>query len=256
MKIKTCLLLSAIALCLALGVRADTLTLKDGTVFQGKYVGGDATTVQFQTNYGLQVVPMAQVKSLNVLPGETAAAAPAAAATPAPAPAPVAAAPANVTIPAGTILLVRMMDSVSSKSAVGATFTTKLETDLAVNGVVAIKAGTMVYGKVAAATQAKRARGQSTLDIRLTQIVANGSPVAISTSGYAQAGEHEGKKTAAAMAAGAIIGNNYDRGGKGAEGAAVGLAVASVKPGETLTVPAGSVIEFELQQAITVATAK
>jgi hypothetical protein len=244
MKTKASLLLSAIILCLGLTARADTLTLKDGTVLQGQYLGGDANTVRFQTSYGLQIIEMAQVKSMSVAPaGATAAA---------PAPAPAAAVPANATIPAGTVLLVRMMDSVSSKSAVGSTFTSKLETDLVVNGVVAVKAGTLVYGKVQAATQAKRARGQSTLDIRLTAIAPNGNSIPIITSGYAQAGEHEGKKTAVAMAAGAVIGNNVNGGGRGAEGAAWGLAAASLKPGETLTVPPGSVVEFQLQQAVTV----
>lgn len=237
MKIKASLLLSVIILCLGLTARADTLTLKDGTVLQGQYLGGDATTVRFQTSYGLQIIEMTQVKSMSV----ASAGSPAAAAV-----------PANVTIPAGTVLLVRMMDSVSSKSAVGSTFTSKLETDLVVNGVVAVKAGTLVYGKVQAATQAKRARGQSTLDIRLTTIAPNGGSIPVITSGYAQAGEHEGKKTAVAMAAGAVIGNNAGDGGRGAEGAAWGLAAASLKPGETLTVPPGAVVEFQLQQAVTV----
>jgi len=51
--------------------------------------------------------------------------------------------PRMVTVPAGTSLLVRMVDSVdSSKNAVGYRFTTNLETNLQVGGVVVAPAGT------------------------------------------------------------------------------------------------------------------
>ena len=74
------------------------------------------------------------------------------------------------------MLLVRMMDSVSSQNAPGANFTTKLEYNLVANGVVVVPAGTIIYGKVQSSTQAGRALGRSTLDIRLAQMVARGQP--------------------------------------------------------------------------------
>ena len=86
-----------------------------------------------------------------------------------------------MTLPYGTTLLVKMMDSVSSKNASGANFTTRLEYDLVVNGVKAVPAGTVIYGRVQSSTQARRAFGKSTLDIRLTQMVPTGSPIPIST---------------------------------------------------------------------------
>lgn len=156
----------------------------------------------------------------------------------------------SVTLPAGTVLMVRINDSVSSRSAPGTNFSAKLEYDLAANGVVAAKAGTIIYGKVVSATQAGRLRGQSTLDIRLTQIVPNGTPLPISTTPYAQQGAKEGRKTAKAAAAGAVIGNNT--GGSGGQGAAWGVAAAGLKPGETLTVPPGALLEFSLTAPVTV----
>ena len=159
------------------------------------------------------------------------------------------AAAAPVTLPAGTTLLVRMMDSVSSQNAPGATFTTKLETDLVVNGVVAVKAGTMVYGKVQSSSQAKRGHGQSTLDIRLTQMTSTAGTVPLVTSSYAQAGERSGKKVAKGAAVGAIVGNNTGSGSQG-DGAAIGAAATLLKPGQTLTIPPGTLLEFTLSQPV------
>ena len=130
MKTKLCLLLSVMLCLWAAPARGDTLELNDGTVLQGKYLGGSADTVRFQTSAGLQIVEYARIKNMSVAPS-----------APAPAPAPAPAAPVAVTVPAGTILLVRMMDSVSSRSAPGSTFTTKLEYDLVANGVVVAKGG-------------------------------------------------------------------------------------------------------------------
>ncbi len=92
-----------------------------------------------------------------------------------------------MTLPYGTTFLVRMMDSVSSHNAPGANFTTRLEYNLVADGVVAVPAGTVIYGRVQSSTQARRAIGKSTLDLRLAQMVVGGSPIPIATSGFQQA---------------------------------------------------------------------
>src|SRR5262245_6463158 len=102
--------------------RADVLELKNGTTLNGKYLGGTGTTVRLETSAGVQTIDTAQIIALTFTTAG-AAAAPAAAA---PAPRPT----STVTLPAGTTLLVRTMDSVSSKNKAGTPFTTKLETDL------------------------------------------------------------------------------------------------------------------------------
>lgn len=149
--------------------------------------------------------------------------------------------------------MVRMMDSVSSQSKAGSLFTTKLETDLATGGVVAVKGGSVVYGKVLSSTQAGRARGQSTLDLRLTQIVVNGQPVPITTSGFQEAGQKSGAKVAKGAAAGAAIGAIAGDAGKGA---AIGAVTGGVVRGQTVTVPPGTLLEFTLQQPVTLTVAR
>ena len=101
------------------------------------------------------------------------------------------------------------------------------------------------------AYKARRGHGQSTLDLRLTQISVGSTQVPIVSSSYAQAGERSGRKMAKAAAAGAIIGNNTGNGSSG-DGAAIGMGVAMLKPGQTLTIAPGSLLEFSLAQPLTV----
>lgn len=237
----------ALLAALAMSARADVLELKNGQTMSGKYAGGTPDMIYFKTDMGQMMVDVSKVVALTMVVSAPAAAAP----TPAPVAAAPAAAPQSVTIPAGTVLMVRMMDSVSSRSAPGASFTTKLEYDLAVNGVVAVKAGTVIYGKVQSATQAGRLAGKSSLDVRLVQMVPWGTPIPLSTSSYLQQGQSEGKKTAAAAGVGAVIGNNVGS-GNASQGAAWGVAAAALKPGQTLTIPPGALVEFSLTQPLTV----
>lgn len=254
---KTKFKLGLVIAMLALGAsgRADILELKNGSVLNGKYTGGTAGTLRFETSAGTQVIETSQIIALTfTTPAPAPAPAPVTPAA-APAPAPVSAvASSSATLPAGTLLLVRMMDGVSSKNAPGANFTTKLEYNLVVNGVVAAKAGTVIYGKVKSSSQARRAVGRSTLDIRLAQMVVGGSPVPISTSGYQQAGSASIKKVAAAAGVGAVIGNNVGDGDAG-KGAAIGAGASMLKPGQTLTVSPGTLLEFTLTQPVIVTVA-
>jgi len=238
------------------GLHADVLEMKNGTILNGKYVGGSATTVRFDAFGSTQVLATSDLIALTFTSSGSAAAAPAAiAASPQPAPsaAPApAAAPQQVTLSAGTLLLVRMKDSISSKNRPGTPFTTKIEYDLVVNGKKVVPAGTVIYGKVLSSTQARRAFGQSTLDLRLTGIGLGGTPVPISTSGYKQAGEKAIKDAARGAAAGAAIGAIVDGGDGAGKGAAIGATAGALKKGQSVTIPPGALIEFNLTQPCTI----
>jgi hypothetical protein len=147
------------------------------------------------------------------------------------------------------MLLVRMMDSISSRNGAGTPFTTRLEYDLGVGGPAAVKGGTIIYGRVASSTQAGRALGRSTLDLRLAQMVINGQPMPIMTSGYQQAGQASIAKAAKGAAAGAAIGAIAGDAGKGA---AIGATAGALTRGQTLTIPPGTLLEFTLQQPVTI----
>lgn len=248
MKRTTYALIAAMALATATSTHADVLELKNGSVLNGTFVGGTAGTVRFEAFGSQQVIPTGDIITLTFTSaGSAPATVPAAAPT-----APPVAMAQNVTLPAGTLLLVRMKDSISSKNAAGTPFTTKLEYDLVVGGTRVVPAGSVIYGKILSSSQARRAIGQSTLDLRLTQIVAGGAPVTIATSGYQQAGERSIKDAARSAAAGAAIGAIVDGGDGAGKGAAIGATVGALKKGESITIPPGTLIEFNLTQPCTI----
>jgi len=104
--------------------------------------------------------------------------------------------------------------------------------------------------------RSKRGRGQSTLDLRLTEIALGPTLVPIMTSGYTDAGARSGGKTARGAGAGAAIGAIADGGSGAAKGAAIGAVASGLKKGETVTVSPGALLEFKLQQPLSVNVAK
>jgi phage-related tail protein len=149
-------------------------------------------------------------------------------------------------------MLVRTADPVSSRDPQGKRFTTVLETDLVVNGTMVAKAGTKVYGRVQSAKQAGRYAGQSSLDLRLSEMAVGPTLVPLVTSGYTQAGAKSMQKTAKTAAAGAAIGAIADGGDGAAKGAAIGAVASGLKKGQPITVNPGTLLEFKLQQPLTV----
>jgi hypothetical protein len=234
---------------LAAAAQADVLELKNGQVLTGSYVGGTAGTIRFQTSQGVQVIETSQSLALTFSGPTTTA--PAAAA-----PAAATAAPAggSVSVPAGTTLLVRMLDGASSNDSKGKRFTTTLENDLIINGTMVAKAGTKIYGRIENAQSARRYTGKSMLDLRLTELTVGASFVPIVTGPYAQGGEGSMRKTARGAAAGAAIGAIADGGDGAAKGAAIGAVASGIKKGQPIVVPAGTLLEFSLQQPVTVTT--
>src|SRR6266436_7991439 len=228
------LILSALALIAALNTKADVLELKNGQVLTGKYIGGTAGTIRFDSGSGMQVIETGRALALTFTGGGAPSAAPAPA--PESAPLPATAAPSSATVPAGTLLLVRMMDGASSRDPRGKRFTTTLETDLVVNGIMVARTGTRVYGRVANAQQAGRFVGRSILDLRLSELTEIGQLVPIMTGAYMEAGKGSLGKTAKGAATGAAIGAI---GGDAGKGAAIGATASGLKKGQTVGVAPG-----------------
>jgi hypothetical protein len=163
----------------------------------------------------------------------------------------------TVTVPAGTRVLIRMVDSIdSSKQKAGYKFTATLETNLQAVDVVVAPRGTTVYGQLAAASSAGRMSGSSELTLELTDIVLNGTAYPLLSSTYEVKGNGEGSKTAKKVVGGAGLGaliGGIAGGGKGAgigalAGAAGGTAVAASKKGQQISIPSETLLEFRLQQ--------
>lgn len=163
----------------------------------------------------------------------------------------------KVTVPAGTRILIRTVDTIdSSKQKTGYRFTATLETNLQVDDRVVAPRGTTVYGKLTNAASAGKMSGSSELTLELTDIVINGTAYPLLTDSYDLKGKGEGKNTAKKVVGGAGLGaliGGIAGGGKGAgigvaAGAVGGTALAATKKGQQLQIPSESLLEFRLQQ--------
>src|SRR2546423_12590937 len=264
--------LSAVALGLFFvgAATADTLELKDGRILKGKYLGGTQAVLRFEQNGEVQTFSTTEIVALTFTgnPGHSAPApAPAAAPAETPAEAPTAVVASSrssgiVTIPAGQSLLVRMIDGVdSSKNHVGDVFHASLETDLTIGNSVVARKGTDVYGRLAEAKEAGHIAGSAELQLELTRIVIDGKDYPVVSSDYTLQGKGRGANTAKKVGGGAVAGaiiGAIAGGGKGAAigagvGSAAGAGVQVLTKGQQVKVPSETLLEFRLQQPITVA---
>jgi hypothetical protein len=195
----------------------------------------------------------------NTRAANTAPAMPAANSTPTAAPP-----PPPIEVPAGTTIAVRMLDAVDSdKNQVGDTFRGTLETPIVIEDRVAIPANADVEGRVVDLASAGHFKGKSQLALELTRVSYNGRSYSIHTNQWAKAGSSRGKRTAATIGGGAALGaiiGAVAGGGKGAAigaaaGAGAGTGVQAITKAEQIHVTPEQVLNFRLEQPVTVAAA-
>ncbi|MGH9859758.1 MAG: hypothetical protein ACRD5F_07020 [Candidatus Acidiferrales bacterium] len=239
---------------------ADRLELKDGRVLDGTYVGGSRANVHFRVDGQTKIYKRTQVTAIFL---EEEAAADnsdvnASAATPASQSTNRRAATARAagTIPAGTALVVRMIDSIDSeKNQPGDTFRASIEDAITINNAVAVPQGAEVIGRLTEVEEAGKLTGKSELKLELTEIVIDGRSYNLTTGEYGVAGKSRGKDTAVKVGGGAAIGaiiGAIAGGGKGAAigagvGAGAGTAVQVFTKGEQVRVPSETLLEFTLE---------
>lgn len=173
-------------------------------------------------------------------------------------------APTPITVPAGTSFSAELTSSLSSEtSQVGEPFSARLSSPLSVGGQVAVPAGSTVSGRVTEAKGLKKIGGRARLSLAFESVTlpdGSSSPLAASLT---QVGKSETKKDAATIggstAAGAILGRVIGGGDKDERtaigavvGGAVGTAVAAKTKGETIELPAGTVLTLALDAPLTV----
>jgi len=172
--------------------------------------------------------------------------------------------PQKVTIPAGTTLAVRLVDTIDSeKNQPGETFRATLNSPLSVEGEVAIPSGYDVEGHVVDVKSAGKFAGQSLLVLQLDRISVGGKSYAVQTDQYKRQGSSRGKNTAEKVGAGAAIGaiiGGIAGGGKGAAigaaaGGGLGGGVQAATKGQQIKLPTETVLNFTLQNPLTVVPA-
>jgi hypothetical protein len=171
----------------------------------------------------------------------------------------------GVTVPSGTRLLVRTIDAIDSETnKIGDKFQASLEEALSVNGSVVAQKGTIVYGRLEQVKSAGQLSGKSELRLSLTGIVIDGKNIALTTGDYAVAGDSRSASTAKRVGGGAAFGaliGAIAGGGKGAAigagvGAGAGTAVQVMTKGDQVHVPSETLLEFTLDQPVTVPGSK
>jgi hypothetical protein len=171
----------------------------------------------------------------------------------------------TVTLPAGTVIPIRMTDTLDSATTQPNTpFHASLGGDLIVDGMVVARSGANVVGRVVTAKDATHFSGSSELAIELTKIDTVQGPVGVVTDSYSKQGNGRGKNTAVKTGGGAALGaivGALAGGGKGAAigavaGGGVGAGVNGVTRGQQVQIPTETLVTFHLQSPISVTTSK
>ena len=167
--------------------------------------------------------------------------------------------PKPVVVPAGTVLTIRLGQTLGSKiSQVGTAFTGSVATPVTIEGKMVIPSGSDITGSVKDAKKAGRFKGAAVLSLQLDSVTVKGHQYDIQTESFDQTSTGKGKRTAGMVVggtgAGAAIGG-IAGGGKGAAiGALVGAAAGTVGAAtgnRDIQLPAESALSFRLTQDLT-----
>jgi hypothetical protein len=169
--------------------------------------------------------------------------------------------PKEVTLPAGTVLTVRLTSTVGSKTSnAGDRFNATIATTVESGGKVVLPKGAEVRGKVAQAVPQGRFKGGASLSLALESVTISGDAYDIKTSSVSRYQKGKGKRTAAMIGGGAgggaLIGG-LAGGGKGALigavlGGGAGTAGAAYTGEKEIVLPAESMLSFKLTEPLTV----
>lgn len=284
------LLTVALALSLATAGFADTVRMKDGRTVRGTYLGGSARQVRMEVGDQIQTLDVTDIERIEFGGGSMPPAAAARPAAPAPAPAPPppppppaqqaesrpqlmrpdpAPAPApppapmaqsGVDLPAGTNIVIRMIDGVDSETArPGQTFQASLDQPIMLpDGRMAVNRGADVVVKLVDAKESGTFTGRAELALNLQSIKVDGRTIDLNTQSVSRESDSRGGQTAKRGAAGAIVGAGLGAifgGGKGAAtGAAVGGAAGAgtqvITKGQRVRIPSETRLTFVLDSPV------
>src|SRR5260370_15265593 len=272
------MLLRLLSAILAVGAFcfADTITLKNGGVIQGTYLGGDSRNVKIAVGDRIDTYSIDELSSIrfggNAPPAERSyrrgsdglerrTGGP-------PVPQPSYQRPpqsyqtapeyrADVLVPVGTALVVRMIDPVDSQyDRLGQTYRASIDEPVVVDGQTLIPRGADVIAKLVDDKQSGKFEGRTVLTLDLAQVQVNGRMVDVNTTDVTEQsssrGARTGKVVGGTAAVGAIIGA-IAGGGKGAaigaaSGAGGGAGVEVMTKGQRVRIPSAPRLTFTLQQ--------
>lgn len=254
----------------------DTITLKSGRVINGTYLGGTARQVRLDAGDRIETLDVSDISRIE-FSSAPAQPAPAPApeprpvlrrsenvmnpdSAPAPAPAPRAAVSrGSVELPAGTNIVVRLIDGVDSESArPGQTFAASLDEPIMLGGDSIVPRGADATLKLVDAKDSGKLTGRAELTLDLQSIRVNGQMVDVNSQTISRESDSRGNRTAkvagGTAAVGAIIGA-IAGGGKGAAigavaGGAAGAGAEVVTKGQRVKIPSETRLTFVLDTPV------
>jgi len=259
---------------------ADTVMFRDGHSVSGSFLGGDSRTIRVAVGDHVETIPVVDINRIVFGDSGQALAPPVLRDRPgdrqddrrfeqAPPPPPPAARRDDYprrddfdgpVIPSGTVLTIRMVDSVDSeRDRVGQTFNASLdEPVLDPSGRTLVPRGADVVVKLVDDQQSGKIEGRTVLTLDILSLRVDGRQIEIDTTAITQESASRGGKSAKVIggtaALGAIIGA-IAGGGKGAAigagaGAGAGTAVQVATKGQRVRVPSETRLTFTLQQPV------
>jgi hypothetical protein len=257
---------------------ADTLVLHNGQRLDGTYAGGDSRTIRFTVGNQVNTYNLNDVDSVVFSSGQAAnsnsnggyaqsvppTAPPSAYTAPPPPPPnppqpPSADGTAGIEVPAGTQIVVRLIDGVDSQQdSLGQTYRASIDQPVIVNGQTVIPRGADAVAALVDTQKSGKIAGRTVLTLDLRSVAIDGRTYQVTTTGVPQASSSRGDRSAKVIggtaALGAIIGA-IAGGGKGAaigagSGAAVGTAAEVATSGQKVKVPPETRLTFTLQNPI------
>jgi hypothetical protein len=168
---------------------------------------------------------------------------------------------AALTVPAGTLITVRLGETLSSKSSqAGQGFSATVAQPVQIEGNVVIPSGSTAQGTVVAAHPLGRFKGGALLQVRLTSVNINGADTNIQTASVARSLKGKGKRSAVMAGGGAGLGaliGGLAGGGKGAAigalaGGGAGTAGAAFTGNKDIVLPAETALSFRLTHPLEV----
>jgi len=261
----------------ALGIpllQADTLRLSSGEAIEGTYLGGDARSVKFldsdgnvnnyslskvaSLSFGTQTAESAEEPQRQQEPQRQTARAPRqrseleqrTSAEPA----------SGVTIPAGTAVTVRMIDSIDSDiSGQGEQFRASVDDPIVADGKTVVPRGADATVQIVSVEQAGTLTGADEVGLKLASLTVGGKTYDLTTNYAEVKSEGKGKSTAKTTAVttgiGAVIGA-IAGGGKGAAigagaGAGTGVAISAAR-GKRVQIPSETRLDFTIRSDLRV----
>ncbi len=173
-------------------------------------------------------------------------------------------APEAIMVPYGTVLAVRLTESLSSDlNEKGDNFLASLASPILLGDRVVVPEGAGIKGRVVEVQSAGRFGGRPAVIIEVTRLAYNGKSYDLRSNRYSKEGPSRNVRSAATIGGGtglgAILGGILG-GGKGAAigamiGAGAGTGVRAASRGAMVRLPAESTLSFRLQADLTVTPA-